>query len=265
MIASIPGFAAVAGVSPPTGKSRNQSNGFDDLLGNLGRNERSNTSAAQIRNRFDDLLAGFGSGSSAVRNRWRKITWNDICTKPLSYRLTWIQSLTLFTEKLSNLENLLSCFLAEENVIVANDFESDEISEELIEKALTFDLLSAMLSFELREVDDLMGRFQDRIVDALRKISCENPPELLKIQRRLDGSEELLKQSRVRQQNDCFRGEYGPLAADCDEHVPWVTEVLGWLPEAVNLWIGNDLSETSFHKDHYENIYFTLKANLELL
>ncbi|KAL3651438.1 hypothetical protein CASFOL_004440 [Castilleja foliolosa] len=103
-----------------------------------------------------------------------------------------------FSEKLSNLENLLSCFLAEEHVIVANDFESDEISEELIEKALTFDLLSAMLSFELREVDDLMGRFQDRIVDALRKISCENSSELLKIQRRLDGSEELLKQSRDR-------------------------------------------------------------------
>ncbi|KAL3652856.1 hypothetical protein CASFOL_002537 [Castilleja foliolosa] len=65
----------------------------------------------------------------------------------------------------------------------------------------------------------------------------------------------------LQQQNDCFRGEYGPLAADCEEHVPWATEVLGWLPEAVNLWIGNDLSETSFHKDHYENLYFTLKAS----
>ncbi|KAL3655809.1 hypothetical protein CASFOL_000205 [Castilleja foliolosa] len=65
----------------------------------------------------------------------------------------------------------------------------------------------------------------------------------------------------LQQQNDCFHGEYGPLAADCEEHVPWATEVLGWLPEAVNLWIGNDLSETSFHKDHYENLYFTLKAS----
>ncbi|KAL3636161.1 hypothetical protein CASFOL_020708 [Castilleja foliolosa] len=108
-------------------------------------------------------------------------------------------TLDRFSEKLMNLENLLSCFLAEENGIVANDFENDEISEELIEKALTFDLLSAMLSFELREVDDLMSRLQDRIVDALRNISsCENSSELLEIQRRLHGSEELLKQSRDR-------------------------------------------------------------------
>ncbi|GFP87271.1 WPP domain-interacting tail-anchored protein 2 [Phtheirospermum japonicum] len=108
-------------------------------------------------------------------------------------------TLDRFSEKLTNLENLLPRFLAEENGIVANDFENDEISEELIEKALTFDLLSAMLSFELREVDDLMGCLQDRIVDALRKISsCENSTELLNIQRRLHGSEELLKQSRDR-------------------------------------------------------------------
>jgi jumonji domain-containing protein 7 len=27
------------------------------------------------------------------------------------------------------------------------------------------------------------------------------------------------------------------------------------MPEAVNLWIGNQRSVTSFHKDHYENLY----------
>ncbi|KAJ9556336.1 hypothetical protein OSB04_010950 [Centaurea solstitialis] len=59
----------------------------------------------------------------------------------------------------------------------------------------------------------------------------------------------------LQQQNDCFRGEYGALAGDCDSDVGWATEAIGSLPEAVNLWIGNGLSETSFHKDHYENLY----------
>lgn len=59
----------------------------------------------------------------------------------------------------------------------------------------------------------------------------------------------------LQQQNDCFRMEYGALRSDCDDHVPWATEALGCRPEAVNLWIGNHLSETSFHKDHYENLY----------
>nr|XP_043609563.1 bifunctional peptidase and (3S)-lysyl hydroxylase JMJD7 isoform X2 [Erigeron canadensis] len=59
----------------------------------------------------------------------------------------------------------------------------------------------------------------------------------------------------AQQQNDCFRAEYGALAGDCDSDISWATEAIGQLPEAVNLWIGNEYSETSFHKDHYENLY----------
>ncbi|EXC30774.1 JmjC domain-containing protein 7 [Morus notabilis] len=59
----------------------------------------------------------------------------------------------------------------------------------------------------------------------------------------------------AQQQNDCLRSEYSVLSPDCDPHIPWASEALGCLPEAVNLWIGNHLSETSFHKDHYENLY----------
>ncbi|KAL9247017.1 hypothetical protein vseg_020489 [Gypsophila vaccaria] len=59
----------------------------------------------------------------------------------------------------------------------------------------------------------------------------------------------------MQQQNDCFRSEYPQLFSDCDTHIGWASEALGCLPEAVNLWIGNDLSETFFHKDHYENLY----------
>ncbi|KAK6934075.1 Cupin-like domain 8 [Dillenia turbinata] len=62
------------------------------------------------------------------------------------------------------------------------------------------------------------------------------------------------------EQNDCFRNEYSVLAGDCEAHIPWATEALGCLPEAVNLWIGNSLSHTSFHKDHYENLYVVVSG-----
>ena len=70
----------------------------------------------------------------------------------------------------------------------------------------------------------------------------------------------------LQQQNDCFREEYSVLASDCDAHIPWATEALGGcLPEAVNLWIGNHSSETSFHKDHYENLYAVVSGEKQFL
>ncbi|XP_021893560.1 jmjC domain-containing protein 7 isoform X2 [Carica papaya] len=69
----------------------------------------------------------------------------------------------------------------------------------------------------------------------------------------------------LQQQNDCFRTEYSELASDCDAHIPWASDALGCLPEAVNLWIGNHLSETSFHKDHYENLYAVVSGEKHFL
>ncbi|KAK4401023.1 Bifunctional peptidase and (3S)-lysyl hydroxylase Jmjd7 [Sesamum angolense] len=69
----------------------------------------------------------------------------------------------------------------------------------------------------------------------------------------------------LQQQNDCFRSEYGVLAGDCEEHIPWASEALGCSPEAVNLWVGNHLSETSFHKDHYENLYVVITGEKRFL
>ncbi|KAL5546910.1 hypothetical protein UlMin_006597 [Ulmus minor] len=69
----------------------------------------------------------------------------------------------------------------------------------------------------------------------------------------------------AQQQNDCLRSEYSALSPDCDPHIPWATEALGCLPEAVNLWIGNHLSETSFHKDHYENLYAVVTGQKHFL
>lgn len=69
----------------------------------------------------------------------------------------------------------------------------------------------------------------------------------------------------LQQQNDCFRGEYAALASDCDEDIRWASEALGCKPDAMNLWIGNQFSETSFHKDHYENLYVVISGEKRFL
>lgn len=69
----------------------------------------------------------------------------------------------------------------------------------------------------------------------------------------------------LQEQNDCFRSEYAPLAGDVEPDVPWASAALGCRPEAVNMWIGNRRSETSFHKDHYENLYAVVSGEKQFL
>lgn len=100
------------------------------------------------------------------------------------------------SEKLLNLETLLMHVLAWEN-----DFEAmaeDNISVDCIEKALTFDFLSAILDSEVRELDNFMGSLQDMILDARHKIlSCGHLRELFTVvEDKLHDSEESLKQSQ---------------------------------------------------------------------
>lgn len=37
-------------------------------------------------------------------------------------------------------------------------------------------------------------------------------------------------------------------------------QVFGGKPEAINLWIGDERSVTSFHKDHFENMYGVIRG-----
>lgn len=69
----------------------------------------------------------------------------------------------------------------------------------------------------------------------------------------------------AQEQNDCLRSEYSSLSDDVEPDIPWATEALGCEPEAVNLWIGNGRSETSFHKDHYENLYAVVSGEKHFL
>jgi len=56
-------------------------------------------------------------------------------------------------------------------------------------------------------------------------------------------------------QNDSFRTQFQALKDDIPESVCFATEAFGCEPDAVNLWIGDERSVTSLHKDHYENMY----------
>jgi jumonji domain-containing protein 7 len=58
----------------------------------------------------------------------------------------------------------------------------------------------------------------------------------------------------IQQQCDNFRSEeYKSLSDDVNEF-DWVKNSLG-TPDAVNIWMGENRSVTSLHKDHYENLH----------
>lgn len=63
------------------------------------------------------------------------------------------------------------------------------------------------------------------------------------------------------QQNDNLRTDMGCLMPDIDASLPLVEELFGGCaPEAVNLWIGDERSVSSIHKDHYENMYAVIQG-----
>ena len=62
-------------------------------------------------------------------------------------------------------------------------------------------------------------------------------------------------------QNDSMHADFAPLVRDMDvASGDMFDAVFGAAPEAVNFWAGDARSLTSFHKDHYENVYFVLRG-----
>ena len=59
----------------------------------------------------------------------------------------------------------------------------------------------------------------------------------------------------VQAQNNSLNTEFPALLKDVDSELPWASTAFGCSPEAVNIWIGDHRSVTSFHRDHYENMY----------
>jgi len=63
-------------------------------------------------------------------------------------------------------------------------------------------------------------------------------------------------------QNDCLRTELRLLFESglFPETIDFAEEAFGVVPDAVNLWIGNEQVVSSMHKDHYENLFYVLSG-----
>ncbi|XP_016007772.1 bifunctional peptidase and (3S)-lysyl hydroxylase JMJD7 isoform X1 [Rousettus aegyptiacus] len=59
--------------------------------------------------------------------------------------------------------------------------------------------------------------------------------------------------------------ELPQLLPDLEPHVPWASEALGKMPDAVNFWLGEAAAVTSLHKDHYENLYCVISGEKHFL
>lgn len=61
-------------------------------------------------------------------------------------------------------------------------------------------------------------------------------------------------------ENDNLRNEYSNLFEDVPNDIPFARIALQKHADAVNMWIGNERSITSLHKDNYENIYVQIRG-----
>jgi len=61
-------------------------------------------------------------------------------------------------------------------------------------------------------------------------------------------------------QNDNLRQQMPNLLPDCSESLPLADECFGVPPEAVNLWVGDERSVSSTHKDYFENMYCVVRG-----
>lgn len=68
--------------------------------------------------------------------------------------------------------------------------------------------------------------------------------------------------------NDCLRTEMTKLFSTqiFPPSFPFAEQAFGTgPPEAINLWIGNERSVSSMHKDHYENLFYVCSGQKEFL
>jgi len=60
-------------------------------------------------------------------------------------------------------------------------------------------------------------------------------------------------------QNGNFNEEFKPLIQDT-KRIDWAFDAFGAEPDAVNMWIGDQRSVSSLHRDPYENVYCVIKG-----
>lgn len=101
-----------------------------------------------------------------------------------------------------------------------------------------------------------MADFLQHLKQASDRKECASPSSMQAAQTNCEqGKAHQQEVMYIQQQNGNFTSHFPELANDVDCDLPWASEAFGAAPDAVNLWIGNDQSITSFHKDHYENLY----------
>jgi len=67
-------------------------------------------------------------------------------------------------------------------------------------------------------------------------------------------------------QNDCLRTELPKLSQLFPKTFPFAEQAFGTgPPDAINLWIGNERSVSSMHKDHYENLFYVCSGQKEFV
>ena len=64
----------------------------------------------------------------------------------------------------------------------------------------------------------------------------------------------------LQSQNDNLHDEMHDLLEDATDELPFASEVFGSSPEVANVWIGDERSVTSLHKDPYENLYLVVQG-----
>ena len=69
----------------------------------------------------------------------------------------------------------------------------------------------------------------------------------------------------AQKQSDSLSQEFAPLLPDTGAGLTWADEAFASAPDATNLWIGDESSVTSFHKDHYENMYAVIRGRKTFL
>lgn len=65
----------------------------------------------------------------------------------------------------------------------------------------------------------------------------------------------------LQQQNSSLTEEVPQLLRDVPGGIAWAEDAFGQGPEAINLWVGRRPSRTSWHRDHFENIYVVLRGS----
>jgi jumonji domain-containing protein 7 len=66
-------------------------------------------------------------------------------------------------------------------------------------------------------------------------------------------------------QNDSLRTQFSSLMKDVDDVLPLAREAFNSMPDATNLWMGDERAVSSLHKDHYENMYVVVHGEKHFL